>query len=176
MHKKISRNNFIVLQFLLMIRLYFLGLAVPLITLSTLLNRKHTFLPKWLLIIKTFQVLPKFYQKKLISKFSWKFTKIHEILPKVKLLFTKYGHTDLTCLAHISDGLHSFLCDNLYLLISICNDFRVIIKNSVYGWGEILTRQLHIAGIKRQSQRWKMHAFQPVFLYFPAQHRLCVYF
>jgi hypothetical protein len=31
----------------------------------------------------------------------------------------------------ILDGLHSFLCNNLYLLISICNDYRVIIKNSV---------------------------------------------
>ena len=37
---------FIVLQFLLMIRFYFLGLAVLFITLSTLLNKKHTFLPK----------------------------------------------------------------------------------------------------------------------------------
>ena len=37
---------FITLQFLLMIRLYFVGLAVLLITLSTLLNKKHTFLPK----------------------------------------------------------------------------------------------------------------------------------
>ena len=36
---------FIPLQFLLMIRLYFLGLAVLFITLSTLLNKKHTFLP-----------------------------------------------------------------------------------------------------------------------------------
>jgi hypothetical protein len=34
------------LQFLLMIRLYFLGLAVLFITLSTLLNKKHAFLPK----------------------------------------------------------------------------------------------------------------------------------
>ena len=36
---------FITLQFLLMIRLYFVGLAVLFITLSTLLNKKHTFLP-----------------------------------------------------------------------------------------------------------------------------------
>jgi hypothetical protein len=57
---------FIVLQFLQMIRLYFLGLAVLFTTLSTLLNKKHTFLPKWLLIIKTFrfyQNCTKFYQK-----------------------------------------------------------------------------------------------------------------
>jgi hypothetical protein len=80
---------FIVLQFLLMIRLYFLGLAVLFTTLNTLLNKKHTFLPKWLLIIKTFQILPKFYQKKLIYQI---FLKIHEILPKVKR-FTKSGHT-----------------------------------------------------------------------------------
>jgi hypothetical protein len=69
---------FIPLQFLLMIRLYFLGLAVLFITLSTLLNKKHTFLPKWLLIIKTLKILPKFYQKKLITKFSWKFTKFYQ--------------------------------------------------------------------------------------------------
>ena len=37
---------FIPLQFLLMIRIYFLGLAVLFITLSTLLHKKHTFLPK----------------------------------------------------------------------------------------------------------------------------------
>jgi hypothetical protein len=43
-------------------------------------------------IIKSFQILPKFYPKKIITKLSWKFTKIHEILPKVKL-FTKSGHT-----------------------------------------------------------------------------------
>ena len=36
---------FIVLQFLLTVRRYFLGLAV-LFILSTLLNKKHTFLPK----------------------------------------------------------------------------------------------------------------------------------
>ena len=66
-----------------------LGLAVLFTTLNTLLNKKHTFLPKWLLIIKTFQILPKFYQKKLIYQI---FLKIHEILPKVKR-FTKSGHT-----------------------------------------------------------------------------------
>ena len=48
------------------------------------INKKRTFLPKWL-IIKPFR----FYQKKLIYQI---FLKIHEILPKVKL-FTKSGHT-----------------------------------------------------------------------------------
>jgi hypothetical protein len=48
----------------------FLRLGSSVITLSTLLNKKHTFLPKLLLIIKTFQILPKFYKKKLITKLS----------------------------------------------------------------------------------------------------------
>jgi hypothetical protein len=61
---------FIVLEFLLMIRPYFLVLAVLFITLSTLQIRN------------TFH-----YQM---------FLKIHEILPKVKR-FTKSGHTVISC-------------------------------------------------------------------------------
>jgi hypothetical protein len=70
-----------------MIRLYFLGLAVLFITLSALLNKKHTFLPKWLLIIKTIQILPKKTHYQIFLKF-------HEMLPKVKL-FTKSGLIEL---------------------------------------------------------------------------------
>jgi hypothetical protein len=71
---------FIVLQFLLMIRLYFLDLAVLFITLSTLLNKKHTFLPKWLLLInKTFQrILPNFTKKNLLPNFLENSREIHE--------------------------------------------------------------------------------------------------
>ena len=87
--KYLLRSSYCI--FLLMIRLYFLGLAVLFISLSASLNKKHAFIPKRLLIIKTFQILPKFYPKKTYYQI---FLKIHEILPKVKL-FTKPGHTEL---------------------------------------------------------------------------------
>jgi hypothetical protein len=59
---------FIVLQFL--IRLYFLGLVVLFITLSTLLNKKQTFLPKWLVKIKTFRFYQNFTKKNSLPNFT----------------------------------------------------------------------------------------------------------
>ena len=62
---------FIILQFLLMIRLYFAGLAVLFITLSTLLikQKTHIFTNLYQNFTK-FEFYQNFTKKKLITKFS----------------------------------------------------------------------------------------------------------